>query len=79
MKSEETKIASDAAERRRDYFEHSKKSNRKAFMNYREDVMTEDERKMGQTILDHFRESYDQKAALHLRSEGTRLELQSRI
>lgn len=64
MKSEETKIPYDAAERRRDYFEHSKKSNRKAFMNYRMEVMTDDERKMGQTILDHFRESYDAKAAL---------------
>ena len=64
MKSEQTKIASDVMERRRDYFEHSKKTNRKAFMDYRNDVMTEDERKMGQTIIDHFRESYDTKNAL---------------
>lgn len=63
MKSETITIASDYAERRREYFEHTKNSNGNAFMDYRNDVMTDDERKLADTILTHFRQSYDAKVA----------------
>lgn len=54
-------IATDVDERRREYFEHSKHTNGKDFMNYRYDVMTESERKLADDILRNFREAYNAK------------------
>lgn len=50
-------------ERRRDYFEHGKRTNAKEFQNYRLDKMTDEERKLGEDIIRDFKKSYDAKAS----------------
>lgn len=55
------KIATNVDERRREYFKHSKHTNGHDFISYRNDVMSEEERKLGEQILEHFRESNEAK------------------
>lgn len=55
------KIATNVDERRREYFEHSKKTNGYDFIKYRNEIMTEEERKLGEKIMEHFKESKDAK------------------
>lgn len=62
MKSEKM-ITTNVDERRREFFERSKKSSGYQFASYRYSVMTEDERKLGEKILQDFREAYNAKAA----------------
>ena len=54
-------IATDVEERRRRFFEHGKKTNGYDFTAYRNQIMTEEQRKLGEDIMRNFRESYKAK------------------
>ena len=48
-------------ERRKDYFEHGRRTNGANFLQYRHEVMTEEEEARGQKIVENFREAYEAK------------------
>lgn len=54
-------FATSTVERRQEYFKHSKHTNGFDFLTYRKKVMTEDEEKLGQKIIDNFEEAYRAK------------------
>lgn len=54
-------IYTDVEERRRKYFEHSKKTRGSDFLLYRNSIMTEEQRKNGEKIVDDFKKAYEAK------------------
>lgn len=51
-------VATSTTERRQEFFKHSKHTNGFDFLTYRKKVMTEEEEKLGQKIIDNFEEAY---------------------
>lgn len=54
-------FATSTEERRQEYFKHSKHTNGFDFLTYRNKIMTEDEKELGQKIIDNFEEAYRAK------------------
>lgn len=50
--------ATSTEERRQEYFKHSKHTNGFDFLTYRNKIMTEDEKLLGQKIVDNFKDAY---------------------
>lgn len=54
-------LATSTDERRREYFEHSKHTDGMSFLLYRNQVMTEEEKRLGEKIVENFKEAYEAK------------------